>query len=100
MARAVPAITGACLLLPVELWSRIGGLKGTYVQGDYEDSDLCLRLHEAGLTCWYAPHVRLFHLEGQSYPSEMRRTASTFNAWVQTALWDERICSIMEGAAP
>jgi hypothetical protein len=53
--RTVPAVTGACLLLATELWNEVGGLCGGFVQGDYEDSDLCLRLLQAGRLNYYVP---------------------------------------------
>jgi GT2 family glycosyltransferase len=99
VARVVPAVTGACLLLPLDLWSRIGGLKGTYVQGDYEDSDLCLRLADLGYETWYLPDAELFHLEGQSYQTHVRRLTSRFNTWLHTHLWDARITELMQSTA-
>jgi len=95
VARVVPAITGACLLISVDLWHRVGGLSGTYVQGDYEDSDLCLRVAALEHECWYLPDVELYHLEGQSYPTPLRRLTSRFNTWLHTHLWGDRIAAVM-----
>jgi len=95
VARPVPAVTGACLMISRDLYEQMGGLRGIYVQGDYEDSDLCLRLLEVGRESWYLPSVHLYHLEAQSYPNEARRVASAYNAWVHTAHWDERIATVM-----
>jgi GT2 family glycosyltransferase len=97
-ARPVPALTGACLLLRRELWDKVGGLSGAYVQGDYEDSDLCLRIGELGYECWYLPAAELYHLEGQSYPTPLRRLTSRFNTWLHTHLWDTRIAELMQAA--
>jgi GT2 family glycosyltransferase len=94
-ARVVQAVTGACLLVSRELWDRVGGLKGSYVQGDYEDSDFCLRVGMLGRSCWYVPHVELYHLEGQSYPTPLRQSTSRFNTWLHTHLWNERIEELM-----
>jgi len=91
VARPVPAVSAACMMIDRELFEDIGGLRGLYVQGDYEDSDLCLRLLEQGLESWYLPEVELYHLEGQSYPSQLRRLTSQYNAWHHTYLWRERI---------
>ena len=96
VTRRVPGVTGACLLVARQYFERVGGLSGTYVQGDYEDSDLCLRLAELGLDCWYLADVELYHLEGQSYPTALRRLTSRFNTWLHTHLWDERITAVME----
>jgi O-antigen biosynthesis protein len=96
VTRVVPAVTGACLLIPLQLWSRVGGLQGSYVQGDYEDSDLCLRLASLGYQAWYLPDAELYHLEGQSYETDLRRLTSRFNTWLHTHLWGSRITDLME----
>jgi GT2 family glycosyltransferase len=91
VTRRVPAVTAACMMIDRSLYHKMGGLRGIYVQGDYEDSDLCLRLLEAGYESWYLPEVELYHLEGQSYLSSERQLASRYNAWLHTHLWNEQI---------
>ena len=91
VAGPVPAVTGACIMTSASLYATFGGLRGGYVQGDYEDSDLGLRLAEAGLDSWCLPSVALYHLEGQSYPSEERKVASQFNKWVHAYPWNDAI---------
>ncbi len=95
VARAVPAVTGACLMISRSLYEEQGGLRGSFVQGDYEDSDLCLRLAAEGLESFYLPNVALYHLEGQSYPSEERALASQFNKWLHTHVWGDAIEEVM-----
>ena len=68
----MPAVTGACLMVERALYERSGGLPDDYVQGGYEDSDLCLRLIEAGRRNWYMADVELYHLEAQSYRIDVR----------------------------
>jgi GT2 family glycosyltransferase len=97
VARTVPAVTGAAMMVSAELYRRMGGLQGMYVQGDYEDSDLCLRLMEAGYQNWYLPHVELYHLEGQSYPAALRKLAGRYNRWLHSRLWAARIEDVMAG---
>lgn len=96
VARPVPTVTAACLMLERERYEQLGGLRGQFVQGDYEDSDLCLRLGELGLESWYLPAAELYHLEAQSYPSELRRTTTAYNTWLHTHLWGDRIAAVME----
>jgi GT2 family glycosyltransferase len=91
VSRPVAAVTGGCLLVARDRWRAVGGLQGAYVQGDYEDSDLCLRLAQLGCTHWYLPDVELYHLEGQSYPTELRRLTSRYNTWLHTHLWGAQI---------
>jgi GT2 family glycosyltransferase len=96
VTRAVPAVTGACLLIDTELYRELGGLRGLYVRGDYEDSDLCLRLREQGREAWYLADVELYHLEGQSYPTPERVAASRYNRWLHSDLWSAAL-SELEG---
>jgi GT2 family glycosyltransferase len=96
VARPVPAVTGACCMIARELWDETGGFSDVYVQGDHEDSDLCLRLLEAGCENWYYPDVELYHLEAQSYPTPMRRAMALYNRWLHTRLWDKQIRETMD----
>jgi GT2 family glycosyltransferase len=99
VTRRVPAITAACMMLATDLYRDIGGLLGQYVQGDYEDSDLCMRLRARDLDTWYLASVALFHLEGQSYPTPMRVSNGEYNKWLHTHLWDEAIGELMASPA-
>jgi GT2 family glycosyltransferase len=95
VARVVPAVTGACLMVTREHYEQVGGLSHRYVQGGYEDTDFCLRLGEEGLDQWYMPGSELYHLEDQSYPSHIRKIATRYNMWLQSELWAERIERLM-----
>ena len=97
--RPVPAVTGAALMIARDLFNEVGGLSGDFVHGDFEDSDLCLRLSARGLTHWYLADVELFHLEGQSYPSELRQFASAYNRWLHTQMWGSAISDLMRQPA-
>ena len=92
--RCVPAVTAACLMIDRALYTACGGLSGSYVKGDYEDSDLCLRLLAAGRENWYLPSVELYHLEGQSYDAGTRAVHSRYNAWLHTQRWRDQIVAI------
>jgi GT2 family glycosyltransferase len=87
IARRVPAVTAACLMIDARLYASTGGLSGVFIQGDYEDSDLCMRLSQAGRENWYFPGVELFHLEGQSYTSEARQMNYEYNRWLFNEIW-------------
>lgn len=100
VAQPVPAVTAACALVDRERYEEVGGLPTHYVQGDYEDSELCLRLAEAGYENWYLPTAELYHLEGQSYVAEARRGLSDYNMWLHSELWGEAIAAVMERFDP
>ncbi len=95
IARPVPAVTGACLMIDRTLYDRVGGLSHEFVMGGYEDSDLCLKLLEDGRQNWYMPGAELYHLEGQSFPlAGLRLAANRYNTWLQTMRWGRHIESI------
>jgi O-antigen biosynthesis protein len=103
VARPVPALTAACMMLDRELYEQAGGLSHAYVQGAYEDSDLCLQLIERGHQNWYMPGAELYHLEAQSYPSQFRKLATSYNMWLHTHRWKDRIeavCAAYPGHSP
>ncbi len=63
----LPAVTGACMLIRRTHLEKVGGWDSEYLIGDFEDSDLCLKLHDVGLKVAYYPKVQLTHLERQSF---------------------------------
>jgi O-antigen biosynthesis protein len=93
--RAVPAVTAACLMIGTELYREMGGLPDVYVRGDYEDSDLCLALVEAGRENWYLPTAELYHLEGSSYSDTERGITGSYNRWLQTHRRGGTIADVM-----
>lgn len=98
--RLVPGVTGACIVLARALYNEIGGFDESYVIGDYEDSDLCLKIRKAGLGIKYVPSVALHHLERQSISKSAdytRGVASQHNSWLQTKRWDSAITALMGG---
>ena len=90
----------AVSLAPRALYEEVGGLPTHYIQGDYEDSELCLRLADAGRQCWYLPSVELYHLEGQSYVPGARRVPSEYNMWLHAQLHGDKLEELMEGFDP
>ena len=94
VARAVPAVTAACMMIDRDLYDEAGGLSHAYVQGGYEDSDLCLRLIELGRENWYMPGAELYHLEAQSFTAARRKPAAAYNVWLQTNTWNDRIQTV------
>jgi GT2 family glycosyltransferase len=95
VVRSVPAVTGACLMIGKDVYERGGGFPDVYVQGDFEDSELCLRLIEEGRENWYLPEVELYHLEAQSYPSSTRAAMTRYNRWLHTKRMGELIKATM-----
>ncbi|MBC8097052.1 MAG: glycosyltransferase, partial [Akkermansiaceae bacterium] len=63
--RELDMVTGACFLMPRELFLQLGGFDEAYRNG-VEDIDLCLRARAAGHKVVYEPRAMVYHLEGQS----------------------------------
>ncbi|MFM2279187.1 MAG: hypothetical protein RLZZ444_1418, partial [Pseudomonadota bacterium] len=96
--REVPAVTGALMILDRSAYRAVGGFTADYVVGDYEDSDLCLKLRERGGLCIYLPSVTLFHFERQSMASNQAQSdngSTVFNRALHSARWSERIVELM-----
>ena len=62
--------SGAALLLPRDLFERLGGFDERYAPAYCEDSDLCFRVREAGLEVYYTPFSRVVHHEGVSHGTD------------------------------
>jgi O-antigen biosynthesis protein len=95
--RPVPAVTGACLMIDKDLYERVGGLPELYLQGDHEDSELCLRLIQEGFENWYLPEVELYHLEGSSYDWDLRARLALYNRWLHTRRCGDLMAEVMAG---
>lgn len=65
LERDVSAVTGACLLIRTELWTRLGGLDPAFAIA-LNDVDLCLRARAAGFRVIYAAGAVLTHYESLS----------------------------------
>ena len=67
----VPAVSGACMMLPAATFRAAGGLDEGYFL-HVEDLDLCLRLHRSGVPVYFAPHVVAVHQAGSSRADPIR----------------------------
>jgi GT2 family glycosyltransferase len=99
VARPVPAVTGACLMIDAALFSEMGGFSHLYMRGGYEDSELCLRLASRGRRNWYLGEVELYHLEGQVLPIPTPGGPTIFATWLQTHKWRNVIERLMADQA-
>jgi GT2 family glycosyltransferase len=96
-----PAVTGACMAMRKSDYVRLGGFDEGYLIGDFEDSDLCMKVREAGLKIGYLPNIVLTHLERQSFSllgdSSFRTLVVRFNAWRHSKKWSASIQKTMNG---
>jgi GT2 family glycosyltransferase len=101
--RDVPGVTGAALAIRRKLFEQIGGVCEDYIIGDYEDSDLCLRVRAAGSSITYVPEAELFHFERRSiglHAGYTRTHAALYNRLLHHERWDQAITSLMAEPGP
>ncbi len=93
----VPAVTGACMLLRREDFDAVGGWSTDYIIGDFEDSDLCLKMRAQGKKTIYHPHVSFVHLERQTFAllgdDGYRQRLTIFNAITHQQKWRSELSS-------
>jgi GT2 family glycosyltransferase len=93
------AITGACMVMRLELANDLQGFDESFIIGDFEDTDLCMRLHKRNLACAIDHRVRLYHLERKSQVSSgqrWRNNLTLFNAWIHQKRWGSLIENLLE----
>jgi len=93
----VPAVTGACMVMRRSDFENVGGWDTGYLIGDFEDSDLCLKLRSEHFDIAYCPSVQLTHLERQSFKllgsDEMRTRIVIYNAVRHQNKWQALLAS-------
>ncbi len=62
--------SGACILMPADLWRALGGFDERYVPAYYEETDLAFRVRAAGRKVIYQPRAVVVHLEGVSHGTD------------------------------
>lgn len=61
--REVDYCSGAFLLTPRKLFKELGGFDDIYQPAYYEETDYCVKLHQAGKKIIYDPQVAILHYE-------------------------------------
>jgi GT2 family glycosyltransferase len=94
-----PAVTGACIAMRRSDYLSLGGFDEGYLIGDFEDSDLCMKVRSRGMKIGYLPAVVLTHLERQSFSllgdNSFRTLVVRYNAWRHTKRWGNQITELM-----
>ena len=88
------AATAACLMMETTRFRKLGGLSTHYVVGDFEDSDLCLKLRREGLGIYVDLQACFFHLERQSVGLSDSNTSNRIKVVATNAITHhQRWCS-------
>ncbi|HKI21109.1 MAG TPA: glycosyltransferase family 2 protein, partial [Isosphaeraceae bacterium] len=62
--REVDYCSGACIMVPRDLFHELGGFDRSYSPAYYEDTDLAFKIRHAGHKVIYQPMARIIHHEG------------------------------------
>jgi GT2 family glycosyltransferase len=79
---SIDAVSAACMMVERDAFLDAGGFCDRFVDGEFEDVDLCRRLKARGLRPQISREAQLYHLEGQSRPAKQRELAHPYNRWL------------------
>jgi GT2 family glycosyltransferase/glycosyltransferase involved in cell wall biosynthesis len=82
--REVDYCSGACILIPKELFDRVGGFDRIYAPAYYEDTDLAFKIRKAGKKVYYQPFSVIIHHEGQTSGTDTESGVKRFQVVNQT----------------
>ena len=95
-----PLLTAACIAISKSLFEEVGGFDPAYVLGDFEDSDLCLKVLEAGKRNVICRDVELNHLERQSQnlveAGDWKHKLTIFNAIIYNQRWSQKLNQLFD----
>lgn len=100
VSRSVPGVTGAAMLIPRGIYEEVSGFSEDYVVGDYEDSDLCLKLRSRGYDIRYEPRAELYHFERRSitlHAGYVGTAASAYNRALHAGRWSDLMAEVTSG---
>jgi O-antigen biosynthesis protein len=90
--RDVDYVSGCCLLVRSDLWSRVGGFDESYAPAYYEDVDLAFAARREGFRVVYQPSAVVVHFDGVSHGHDATVGAKRFleiNAQTFLSKWPE-----------
>jgi GT2 family glycosyltransferase len=83
-------LTAACLMISKELFIEVGGFNTSYYRGDFEDSDLCLKIIARNRKLGIVRADGIYHLERQTIVSQdpgLRQTITLVNSFIYSQRW-------------
>lgn len=93
-------LTAACWMIKKEDFDAVNGFDPMYVLGDFEDSDLCLKIEELGKQNMIRRDVELYHLERQSQnlvqPGRWKHNITVLNAIKYNNRWKSKLSAMEE----
>jgi GT2 family glycosyltransferase len=83
-------LTAACLMVRRDVFDSVSGFDRTYFRGDFEDSDLCLKVISSGKRLGIVRQVGIYHLERQTIRSQqddVRQKITLINSNTYSGKW-------------
>jgi hypothetical protein len=91
VARTVPGVGGACMLLTRASFDHAGGLSGAYLQPLAEDIDLCLRMAARSSAICYTPDVEAYHLQEMQRGSHRTKARARYDSFLLSERWGSSV---------
>lgn len=85
-------LTAACLMMPIRIFHEVEGFDTQYFMGDFEDSDICLKIKKLGKKLGIVRSNDIFHLERQSIREVdklLQYRVTLTNSQIYTEKWGE-----------
>ena len=83
-------LTAACLMMSRQRFDEVGGFNRAYLRGDFEDSDLCLKILARGAKLGIVRQDGIYHLERQSIGAQdgsLRQKITLVNSYIYSQRW-------------
>lgn len=94
-------VTAALVAIKKADYDALNGFDPVYILGDFEDSDMCLRLEKLGKKNMIRRDVEMYHLERQSQnlvpAGRWKHNITILNAIVFNQRWKEELMPQLEG---
>ena len=87
VSRDVWGVTGACLMIKRQVFSRVGGFDLAYGFGTFEDADLCLRVRSLGLRIVLNAEALGTHYAGATAEKKKVAFPLQYNAMLFKSKW-------------
>lgn len=98
--REVDYCSGACIVLPTELFSQLGGFDDRYAPAYGEDSDLAFKVRQAGKKVLYQPKAEIVHFEGTSSGTKVSQGVKRHQVINKEKLFHKWASVLIRHAAP
>ncbi|MFC3093092.1 glycosyltransferase [Alteromonas sediminis] len=93
-------LTAACWVMKKALFEEVGGFAPEYILGDFEDSDMCLKVLAKGYTNYMDHGAELYHLERQSQnlveSGSWKHNVTILNAITFNRKWEKQLNHLVQ----